>query len=365
MDDYPEMSRIPRVCVIIPTKNRPRDLQRAVRSLFAQTAKPGSVIIVDQSTDGASRLLVEAEAAAAGNRRSSGWRIQYVRDSSISGAATARNHAMAIADGDIWLFLDDDVVLEPDFVEQLIVVYRDRPEVSGVSGVITNYRRPSVSLRLWNAMFVRGPFRDERQPIYWRSEDLRTAAPIRVPWFTGCLMSFRAEVIGDKRFDENLRGVSDGEDVDFCIQLGPAAILVIAPRARLEHWHSSVGRPRDHWLRRSVRGKLFLYHKNWNHGLFNRLCYWWLLAGFYFVALVACMRRRSLEPWRALRTGEAEASRTIRQPHRASVEGLLQSNGHYQRLTAGPAMSRDYIVELRKAKRMSARPHQIRDRGTL
>jgi len=319
LDDRPEASKPPRVCVIIPTKNRPRDLQRATRSLFAQSGAPGSVIIIDQSLDDASRLLVEAEVAAARNGRGTGWKIQYVRDPSISGAATARNHAMAIADGDIWLFLDDDVVLEPEFVEQLIAVYRDRPEVSGVSGVITNYPRPSALFRAWNGLFVRGPFRDERQPIYWNSEDLRNSAPIIVPWFTGCLMSFRAEVIGGKRFDETLRGVSDGEDVDFCIQLGPDVVLVIAPRARLEHRHSSVGRLRDHWLRRSVRGNLFLYYKNWNHGLLNRICYWWLWAGYCLVAMIASMRRASREPWDALRTGEAEANQTIRRPHGASA----------------------------------------------
>jgi len=80
-------------------------------------------------------------------------------------------------------------------------------------------------------------------------------------------MSFRADVITGRRFDENLRGVSDGEDVDFCIQLGSATKLVVAPGARLEHRHSTAGRLRDHWLRRSVRGNFFLYHKNWNRGV--------------------------------------------------------------------------------------------------
>src|ERR1700691_1873862 len=143
-----EMSEALRVCVIIPTKNRSQDLQLAVRSLFAQTCNPGSVVVIDQSQDDASRLLLDAELAAVQNRRDPGWNLQYVRDPAISGAATARNRAMAIADGDIWLFLDDDVVLEPDFVDQLIAVYRDYPEISGVSGVITNQTRPTVWFRL-------------------------------------------------------------------------------------------------------------------------------------------------------------------------------------------------------------------------
>jgi GT2 family glycosyltransferase len=311
------MSEALRVCVIIPTKNRSQDLQLAVRSLFAQTCSAGSVVVIDQSQDDTSRLLLDVELAAAQNRRDPGWNLQYVRDPAISGAATARNRAMAIADGDIWLFLDDDVVLEPDFVDQLIAVYRDYPEISGVSGVITNQTRPTVWFRLWNALFVRGPFHDERQPLYWNADRLRNSPPIALPYFTGCLMSFRSDVIRSRRFDENLRGVSDGEDADFCIQLGPATKLVIAPSARLEHRHSPVGRLPDHWLRREARGKFFLYYKNWNHGFFNHLCYWWLWAGYGSVALVASLRTASLDPWRALRTGAEEATHATPHPQGA------------------------------------------------
>lgn len=313
------MTNNPRVCVIIPTKNRPLDLQLAARSLFAQTCDQSSIVIIDQSPDDASRHLVEEELAAAQRRSGLGWNLRYVHDPAISGAATARNRAMAIADGDIWLFLDDDVVLEPDFVEQLLAVYRGDPEVAGVSGVITNYPHPSVWFRAWNALFLRGPFRDERQPIYWNSNRLRNSPPITVPWFTGCLMSFRADAVRGHRFDENLHGVSDGEDADFCLQLGPATKLMIAPRARLEHRHSPAGRLRDHWLRRSVRGNFFLYHKNWNDRFFNQLCYCWLWAGYCAVAFLASLRRASLDPWRALRTGAVEANQTIPRPQGTSA----------------------------------------------
>jgi GT2 family glycosyltransferase len=222
----------------------------------------------------------------------------------------ARNRAMEIADGDIWLFLDDDVVLEPDFVEQLLAVYREYPQVDGVSGIITNYSRPGFLFRIWTVIFVRGPFRDERQPIYWNADSLRGSGPIAVFRFTGALMSFRATVMRGRLFDKNLQGVSDGEDIDFCIQLGPDAKLVIAPRARLEHRHSLV-RLQDHWLRRSVRGNIFVYRKNWNKKSFNRLCYSWLVVGYSLVAIVASIRRLSLDPYRALRMGREEARRAV------------------------------------------------------
>jgi GT2 family glycosyltransferase len=298
-------------CVIIPSKNRPADLQRAVRSVLDQTAGPRSLIIVDQSPDEESRRRVEAELSEATARNGLIWKLKYIHDTTISGLAMARNRAMKVADCDVWLFLDDDVVLEADFIEQLLAVYRNCTDVEGVSGIITNYPRPRLVHRIWGALFVRGPFHDERQPIYWHADQLRDSRPISVHRFGGGLMSFRADAIRGKLFDENLQGVSDGEDVDFCAQLGPDAKLLIAPRARLEHRHSPASRLHDHWLRRSVRGNIFLYRKNWNNGTFNRLCYSWLVLGYFLVAVVASVRRLSLDPCRALRTGQEEARRAF------------------------------------------------------
>lgn len=313
------------VCVIIPTKHRPDDLQRAVRSLFAQTVAPLSLIIVDQSTDDESYRRVEAELAAAARNRGASWKLNYILEPQISGAAMARNRAIAVAHGDVWLFLDDDVILESDFVEQLLAVYRDRPCVGGVSGVICNYPRPPVMSRIWNSIFARGPFRDERQPIYWNANRLRNSPPITVRRFGAGLMSFRADAVRGKFFDENLHGVSEGEDVDFCSRLDPGTTLLIAPRARLQHNHSLVGRLRDHWLRRSARGNVFLYRKNWHRGLVNRLCYAWLWVGYCLVATVASLRRRSLDPCRALRNGTREATQAVLGTHLNGVSCELAS----------------------------------------
>src|SRR5580698_8025511 len=130
------------VCVIIPTKNRPADLQRVVRSVLSQTAGPQALVIVDQSRDEESRRRVEAELLNADRQCGGRWKLVYIHDTEITGLAMARNRAMEIADGSIWLFLDDDVVLEADFLEQLLAVYRDHPDADGVSGIITNYPRP-------------------------------------------------------------------------------------------------------------------------------------------------------------------------------------------------------------------------------
>jgi GT2 family glycosyltransferase len=288
------------VCVIIPTKNRATDLAIAVRSVLGQTVRPTQVVIVDQSSDDRGFLSVKTEFADA-----PGVRLDYIRDTSISGAAAARNRAMDGATGDTWLFLDDDVVLEPEFIERLLEVYNSHPEAEGVSGIITNYRPSPQPLRLWTAIFARGPFRDERQPIYWAAEQLRNAEPVPVRQFTGALMSFRASTIREMRFDPNLTGGSLAEDTDFCWRLSAGALLLIAPRARLAHNRSPQGRARDHWLRAHAQASYYLYERNLNYGIRNRIFFGWLKVGYAIALGATCAKRGSLEGWRALRAGRS------------------------------------------------------------
>lgn len=299
------------VSVIIPTKNRPKDLEITIQSLLRQTVAPSELVIVDQSDSSESKarvfeLLERREPSFAA------MQVIYCHDPAIRSGAEARNHAMDMARSGIYLFLDDDVELEPGFIEELVQTYEEWPQAAGVSGIVTNYGRPRLLMRAWIAVFERGPFEDDRQSIYWDAARLCGSAPIRVTRFTGALMSFRASAVRTHRFDDNLVGVSDGEDVDFCVRLGRDAMLFIAPKVRLAHHHSRSERLQDHWVRRRARATAFLFHKNWKNGLRSRLCYWWLVCGYGLIATVASCSRHALSPWRALRLGFREGKRPLR-----------------------------------------------------
>lgn len=295
------------VSVLIPTKDRPACLQRAVELVLTQTVLPSQIVIVDQSVSDESRRRIEALFAAC-SPSSKSVRLCYIHAPTIPGAAVARNRAMAEADGLIWLFLDDDMEPEDDFIEQLLAVYARWPSVGGVSGIITNYVKPSLAFRIWALMFLRGPFHDERQPLYWRAEQLRQHDPIAVTKFGSGLMSFRADVVRGIRFDESLRGLPPGEDIDFCTRLGPHSGLVIAPKARIAHEPSPIGRSEEYWVKEYAQGKLYVYHRNWQRGVRNRLCCLWFEIGCALVAAVGSLHRRSLDPWRAFATGVRDAA---------------------------------------------------------
>lgn len=298
-----EMDKRLTISVIIPTKNRPDDLERTLESLMAQTIMPEELIIVDQSEDDQSGNRIHRVVA------SRGVELKYIHDARITGGAAARNQAMSLATSCIWLFLDDDVILEANFVEELISAYRANPQAIGVSGIVTNYPHPAFTFKLWSAVFVRGPFHDDRQPVYWNAEKLRAFGPVPVSRMGGGLMSFRADSVRDLRFDENLSGVSDGEDVDFCARVPEESHLIIVPKARLVHKLSPSGRSRQHWLNRHARANHFLYRKNWAGKKSNWFCFVWLNTGYYLVAILAAAKSLSIKPWQDLRDGIKQGGR--------------------------------------------------------
>lgn len=296
------------ISAIIPTKNRPDELARAVESILRGTLVPGEIIVIDQSTNDLSRNAVDQLFRNAPESLRSAVELVYVQDPAISGLTAARNRSMEIAHGDVWLFIDDDMVAEPEFLENLVEAYSHHPEAAGISGIITNYSPPDLFYRRWSAIFARGPFHDERQPVYWAAERLRDAKPIKVRMLGGGMMSFRADAIRGIRFDPNLTGVSLAEDSDFTLRLSEAgAELYIAPSARIEHRHSVVGRATDHWLRAHAQASYYLYYRHWRKGIANRTYFAWLRAGYTIAIALACLKRRSPQPLWSFRAGVRNA----------------------------------------------------------
>jgi glycosyltransferase involved in cell wall biosynthesis len=95
----------PVVTIVIPTRDRPQFVHRAVASALAQTFRDIEVIVVD---DGA------VEPFRAGQEDD---RLRILRRNGTGGAAAARNLGVANARGEWITFLDDDDVLYPEMVE--------------------------------------------------------------------------------------------------------------------------------------------------------------------------------------------------------------------------------------------------------
>ena len=104
------------VSVVIPTLRRPAELERALRSIFAQTGVEGrlvSIVIADNDP------AASAEATVRRLRAETPVELIY-RHVPRPGVATARNAALAETDAPLIAFLDDDEVASPGWLAALI-----------------------------------------------------------------------------------------------------------------------------------------------------------------------------------------------------------------------------------------------------
>lgn len=293
--------------IIVATKNRGKELSTLLMpTLLAQTRPPERIIIVDQSSDDSTKRVVESFEKSIANGRGSTPQILYLYETYHPGAASARNSAIERAETDILVFLDDDVLLDPDFLQELLVVYQQYPNVGGVSGVVINYPRPFLPLRILRRLFWIGPFHDERQPIYWNAEHLREHKPFRVRKFGSGVMSVKRTALNSDRFDDRYRGAG-AEDVDLSWRLSERHPLLMTARARLVHVRTDTGRAQDHWLRNDALASYYLYRRLWSTAVRNGICFAWLNVGYAVLATLASLRRFSLDPWRALHAGVRDA----------------------------------------------------------
>ena len=110
------MGGLPEVSVVIPTYNRLAFLRDTLTSLAQQTfpAERFEVIVVDDgSMDETKSITAERYPFA----------FQYVRQAN-QGDAEARNTGARASQADVLVFLDDDILVEPDYLAAIVAAHR-------------------------------------------------------------------------------------------------------------------------------------------------------------------------------------------------------------------------------------------------
>jgi glycosyltransferase involved in cell wall biosynthesis len=107
--------------VVMPTRNRGGRIVPAVESVLRQAACDFELVLVDQSTDGASAAALRASGLDTTRQ------LVYQRSTSV-GISRARNEGIARCQGQIIAFTDDDCIVPGDWLESYAALLAREPE---------------------------------------------------------------------------------------------------------------------------------------------------------------------------------------------------------------------------------------------
>lgn len=306
-----------RISAVIPTKNRVSDLVNAFKSILNQSRLPDEILVIDQSVDAFGKSKIEEMVAFS----QPGFSLKYIYDPKIMGLVDAKRVAVENASGDVICFLEDDVVLEPNYIRSMEAAFEREVTMMGCCGVVTNLPTlPSNYLAFFH-LFHKGIFHDPRVGVHGYSH-LSESTMIQSHYLSGGTSAYRKEVFNKVPFDlEN--GFFMLEDIDFSTRAAKEfgeEKFYINTGARLAHMMSPVNRaslaPR---YRRKLREYICFYKKNRDekYALFSLI---WLIIGLIFESIFASIRLRNIGPlegtfrgvsdgvkWRMIATGKISA----------------------------------------------------------
>jgi glycosyltransferase involved in cell wall biosynthesis len=178
----------PLVTVILPTRDRPQLLARAIPSVISQRYELWELMVVDNGTMAETREVVDAIEDE---------RVFLVEGPRRSPSA-ARNAGLDQASGEIVCYLDDDNVMHPGWLQAVVHVFDRRKDIDVAYGIsLAEHRIPDdLGVHGW-------------WPSFWQ-----------LPWSRETLLEENVTDVGSlahrrqlegARFDEEVRTADDWE----------------------------------------------------------------------------------------------------------------------------------------------------------
>ena len=227
--------------VIIATHNRPDSLRSLLASLAPEVAAGSrEIIIAENGTPAPTQLAIE------------GIPLKHLHEPR-AGKCRIQNRAIAEASGEILVFLDDDLVVAPGYIEAVEQFFDTHREFAAMKGRILPAEDPEKKVGLMS------PYLD--LPIADHGEEV-----VEVRGVLGANMAFRAETIKQVGpFDERLGPGAGGheEETEMSQRLRRAGFRIgYAPKALVYHDVDPSRANRERFIRIArERGRCRMLHE--------------------------------------------------------------------------------------------------------
>ena len=231
---------LPYVSVVITVFNTAHVVGRAIESVMAQDYPKDrfEIICVDDGSTDHSVEVVER------------YPVRFVRHIENMGVAAARDTGLSLCEGDIYVCLDDDCVVPPNWLRALVAGY-DMPDVLGagsvlepphkVYGLVDRFmaaaaagRHVPISMGAHRGPLARllAYLEDQLAP----EEQCRTCAPYPVRQLNGASASFPVSVLrAVGGWDRSLHWMEDTDLCERIVKKFPNGHFYAVPDAKIIH----------------------------------------------------------------------------------------------------------------------------------
>ena len=253
--------------LIICTYMRPNPLLKLLQSVKMQTFYPNEIIIVDGSVNRETKEMLEQHAFE---------NLHYFLVAEKDrGLTRQRNYGIARVgkDMDIVCFLDDDVILIPNYFEQLLKTFEIHPEALGAGGYISNEtawkkvtdnevakinefsydgwkRKDGSRFVLRKKLGLDSDCPPGFSPLFSHGRSVGFLPPsgkvYEVEQLMGGVAAFKKSVFDTFQFSTYFEGYGLYEDADFSLRVAKTGKLFINTAAKLSHFHNPSGRPNQY-----------------------------------------------------------------------------------------------------------------------
>ncbi|KAB1067039.1 glycosyltransferase family 2 protein [Tamlana haliotis] len=248
--------------LIVCTYMRPEPLLKLLNSVKAQTLYPNEILIIDGSTNHETEIIFNENPFK---------NLKYFKvEENQRGLTKQRNFGVSKVSEtvEVVCFLDDDVILESDYFEQLMVTYAEKPEALAVGGYITNEvawgrtdDQNDSSKFYYDGWMRNEPSRFKMRkkfgllpdvepgfmPTFSHGRSISFLPPsekiYQVEQLMGGVSSCKKSVFKTLKFSTYFEGYGLYEDADFSLRVAKQGKLYVNTAAKLEHFHDASGRP--------------------------------------------------------------------------------------------------------------------------
>jgi GT2 family glycosyltransferase len=242
--------------IVIPTRNREKELTNLLQALVKIRTVIDEIIIVDSSDNSSQNLDHFGK-----------YKINYYH-TNIKSAAIQRNIGMSLVNKNCKLlaFLDDDVIPSQEYFKDLTYTLI-KNNATGVSGLAVNSKQNKKfsSNKLSTIFRLIFLLDSSKQGVVLKSGvnipvkfEVNMNKITKSQWLIGCAL-WDFQKIKELRFDTRLFGQSLGEDVIFSLKASKTGPLFVNVGVYLEHTESMKERPNYfNFYRMWVRNRYYI-----------------------------------------------------------------------------------------------------------